>query len=345
VARFGSGRYGFVLDISGAKSAGYDRLYFDLNGNGDLTDDKPIAAASVNTPNAALSQSQFPRVDLKIDVDGKSADYAFLLGAICQKSPTDAYATVSLYSAAVREGTIAQGSKRTKLLLLDHNSNGRFDDTLSVHSAHAASEGDLLLVNPNPKNKLSADATMGSDRYFVSKTVCFGKDFYRMEISPSGEQLKLTPGKLSLGNVTNPSPAYRAVLFCEEYGVVMLGGVKDQKIPLPEGKWKVLNYTIDASGFAGGAGTAVAATFAEQASVVTVSKEETAKLEFGAPFHAVVTANRTNTGKVSLSLGIVGAAGERCTSFFVNGSRPPKPRFAIKDSTGKMVHQGSFEYG
>ena len=177
---------------------------------------------------------------------------------------------------------------------MDHNSNGRFDDTISLQSGGTAAEGDLLLVNPNPKNNLSADATMGGDRNFVSKTVCMGKSFYRMEIPPAGDSLKLTPTKLSLGSVTNPSPAYRAVLFCEDYGVLMLGGMKDQKIPLPAGTWQVINYTIDASGFAGGRGTAVAAKFGANPSTVTVTKGETAKLPFGAPFHAVVTGRRTS---------------------------------------------------
>ena len=41
----------------------------------------------------------------------------------------------------------------------------------------------------------------------------------------------------------------------------MMCGMKDQKIPLPAGTWQVVNYTIDASGFTGGRGTAVAAKF------------------------------------------------------------------------------------
>ena len=345
VAKLGSRQYCFALDTTKPQAAGYDRLYFDLNGNGDLTDDKPVSAAAVSCPSPGLAQSQFPRMDISLEVEGKSFEYAFLLSVICHKSPLDAYATVSLYSAAVREGCITQGTKRTKLLLLDHNSNGRFDDTISLQSGGAAAEGDLLLVNPNPKNSLSNDATMGGDRNFVSKTVCLGKNFYRMEIPPAGDSLKLTPTKLALGSVTNPSPAYRAVLFCEDYGVLMLSGMKDQKIPLPAGTWQVINYTIDASGFAGGRGTAVAAKFGASPSTVTVTKGETAKLPFGAPFHAVVAGRRTSDSKVSLSLMIVGAAGEQCTSFYINGSRPPRPRFMIKDKDGKSVHQGSFEYG
>jgi hypothetical protein len=345
VAGLGSHRHCFALDRAETKNASYDRLYFDANGNGDLTDDKPVAAIAVNSLNPLMTQSKFPRMDVSIDVDGKSFEYAFLLSAICSKAPPSPYTTVSLYSAAVREGYLTQGTKRTKLLLLDRNSNGRFDDTFSVRSALSVAEGDLLLINPNLKNKLSADATLGSERNFVSKTVCLGREFYQMEIRPSGDSLKLTPTKPSLGSVTNPSPAYRSVVFNEDYGVLMLGGMKDQKVPLPEGEWKVLNYTIDASGFAGGAGTAVAASFGEHASTVTVSKKEVAKLPFGPPFHAVVTARRTDPQKVSLSLAIAGVAGEQCTSFFVKGTRPPRPRFVIEDKDGKAVHQGSFEYG
>lgn len=343
VAKLGSRSYCFAMDTTDAKDTGYTRLYFDLNGNGDLTDDKPIAAATTNTPGPGITQAQFPRVDISLDIDGRSLDYSFLMSAICHRSAAEAYASVSLYSAAVQEGWITQGTKRTRLLLLDHNSNGRFDDTMSVNSARRVAEGDLLLINPNPKNKLSNDATMGRDRNFVAKLICLGKGFYRLEIAPGGDTVKLSPTKLALGSVANASPAYRAVLFCEDYGVVMLSGTKDQKIPLPEGTWKILNYTIDASG--GGSGTAVAATFAENSATVTVRENKTAEMPFGAPFRAVVSARRIKPGKVSLSLAIVGAAGEQCTSFYVNGSRPPQPRFIIKDSEAKTVAQGAFEYG
>ena len=120
----------------------------------------------------------------------------------------------------------------------------------------------------------------------------------------------------------------------------MIGGSKDQKIPLPEGTWKVLSYTIEA-------GTprndAWRPSSDGDSPPTTVTKGETAKLPFGAPLRAVVTAAAANGNKVSLSLAIVGVGGERCTSLIVNGTRPPKPQFVIKDKDGKTVHQGSFE--
>ena len=34
-----------------------------------------------------MSQSQFPRVDITLDADGKSIDYSFLPSVICRSRP------------------------------------------------------------------------------------------------------------------------------------------------------------------------------------------------------------------------------------------------------------------
>jgi hypothetical protein len=347
VAGLGGYEYAFALDSDGKQAAAYNKLYFDANHNGDLTDDKPIAAAETNAPpGGGMMQSQFPRVDVSLG-DSSSPDYSFLLGTLCRSALGEAYASVSIYSAAIREGYITQGRRKTHLVLVDHNSNGRFNDPISLRSNMGRlrpESGDLLLINPDTRDTLAGDATAGRDRCFVSKTVCIGKDFYQLEVSPSGDTLKLTPTELALGYVNNPSPAYRAMVYSDTYGAMMIGGMKDQKIPLPEGEWRVASYTIDATGFAGRARTAVSASFRGESPATSVQKGQTAKLAFGAPFRGLVSGNRTNNG-VSLSLSIVGAAGEYCTSFYVNGSRPPAPLFVIKDRSGKTVHQGRFEWG
>ncbi len=42
VAKLGSKQYAFVLDKNDENTPGYDRLYFDISGNGDLTGIKPL---------------------------------------------------------------------------------------------------------------------------------------------------------------------------------------------------------------------------------------------------------------------------------------------------------------
>lgn len=350
--RLGTQEFALVLDAVGRKATGYNLLYFDFNANGDLTDDEPIEARDVSATRL-ISQSQFPRVDLTVNVDGIESEYSFIVTACFDNSPKPlgsekATISASLYSALVREGHIADGRKRHRLVLIDRNCNGRFDDRVTLQRMGgriSQEEGDLLLIDPNPKDLLSGDATMGEDRHYVSRTVCIGERFYRLEVPPTGSELKLEPTELALGHVTNSSPAYRAVVYSDDYGVLMIGGMRGSKVPLPEGTWKVATYTIDATAMTGGRRTAVTATFENEAEGVTVSKDETVELPFGQPFRAQVYAHRASGNKIYLSLSIVGVGGERCTSFYVNGRRPPEPRFIISSPDGQVVHRGSFEYG
>ena len=151
VVKLGDRQFGFALDAMAPKAAGYDKLYFDANGNGDLTDDPPEKATEVTQPGPKMSQSQFPRVNVTLDVGGEPVEYAFLLSVLCNEAGDNSYATVSLYSAVAREGYMMQGKRRLKVLLVDRNSNGRFDDVVSVQPGGNVAEGDLLLINPNPK--------------------------------------------------------------------------------------------------------------------------------------------------------------------------------------------------
>lgn len=348
VVRLGSEEFAFALDAVGKRVAGYNRLYVDFNRNGDLTDDKPIDAIDVSgTPAGGVVQSSFPPVALELTIDGASVEYSVLVSALCGQQPVP-FASASVYAGVVLEGHIQQEGSKIRLVLVDHNSNGRFDDRVAIRlvgSRVVPTEGDLLLINPNPKNVLSADATMGKDRHYVSKTVCIGSYFYEMDVSPAGDQVTLTPREMAVGYVTNPSPGYRAVAYSDDFGVIMLGGSKDTKIPLPPGQWRVANYSIDASAFTGGGRTAVTATCGESYPPVTVVKDEIVEMPFGAPFRARIAAGRVDGGRVSLSLYITGAVDENVTSLFVNGRRPPEPRFVITDSDGNVVHQGAFEYG
>jgi len=348
VAHFGSMHCAFALDVAGKKSKGYDRLYFDANGNGDLTDDEPIDTKDVEAAGEGKNKNVrcgFRGIKVPLENGSVQVEHPLRMEVRFRQMGALTYTTVQLFSAAVREGQIDFGGRKIRLLLVDHNSNGRFDDRVAVHKRGSRlflSVGDVFLVNPSARKARSAAA---SDYFFVNRSVCIGGHFYKMETTPAGDRLTLEPIELAMGRVSNPSPAYRAVVYNDEYGALMIGGVKDQEIVLPEGEWRLANYTIHAVAMVGGRRTMVAAEFSGDAKAVSVEKDATVELPFGAPFHAVVTAKPTNDGKVALSLSIFGKGGERCTNCLVKGRRPPNPTFKVLDKEGKTVYAGKFEYG
>ena len=111
--------------------ASYDRLYFDKNHNGDLTDDKPIDAEggdAIGHRYRAVDVSPRRRHGR---VGRHALDYAFLLSSlrlIALRRRTSSTCPPRSMPAAYREGEVTLDGKKHHVVLLDFNSNGRFDD-------------------------------------------------------------------------------------------------------------------------------------------------------------------------------------------------------------------------
>ncbi len=235
----------------------YTRLFFDANGNGDLTDDKVIEGQ----PPAWIGFSsdsayrQFPRVDVTVHAEGTKGDYAFTLSARSHAMPGGmSYVYASLNAAAYREGEITLEGKKHRVVLIDFNSNGRFDDESRIREGRTDQEGvvypehgDILMLDPDaslPVFYNPYEVTSSGNRYHVSKLVNVEGRYYELKVSPAGDKLTLTPAAASLGYVTNPNEGFTAVLYGDK-GFVKISGGKDKPVPLPEGDWRLLSYAID----------------------------------------------------------------------------------------------------
>ncbi|MGO8745178.1 MAG: hypothetical protein ACLQNE_04235 [Thermoguttaceae bacterium] len=383
------------------KAYSYNRLYFDFNQNGDLTDDKVVelrADSNRISPAMAGGMSyasfEFPRIDVTIDVDGTKLAHSFYLEGHVYSSPTFGNVQVSVSSAVCREGDITLEGKRHHLVLLDYNSNGRFDDETKIsQNIHLATGqvypeyGDMLLIDP-PKVGATAfdspyDPTTGDYRYYVSKMIPIDGRWYDLSISSNGEKLTLTASTVPLGSVTNGNEAFHALIYGDK-GFLKIQGTKGTPIPVPEGEWKLFSYTITHANspepakpaakaaekknalldllakqltgtitggepFVSGP-SLVSATATDKCKAVTVRKDETVEFPFGPPYTPTVKAMNYGVPlgqreQVSLEMQLVGVSGEGCTNMLVKGGRPGKPDFTITDPDGKVVQQGSFEYG
>jgi hypothetical protein len=393
----------------------YNRLYFDFNHNGDLTDDKVVEVSPGREGYPpSYRRFEFPRTDVTIDVDGTKLDYSFNLEGYAYSWSGYGQVSIRVSSAICREGDVTLEGKRHHLVLLDYNSNGRFNDQIKIsENIHMAAgqlypeQGDVLLIDPKTGStpyESPYDPTASDYRYDVSKMVPIDGRWYDLKISPAGDKLTLTPSAVPVGSVTNRNEAYRAQIYGDK-GFLKIRGTKGAPIAVPEGRWKLLSYTITCANrpepakpavkaeekkaekkpadkaamakkssllgvlakqfietIAGGGEAFVAepsfvagpslvsATATEKYKAVTVRKGETVELPFGPPYTPTVTAESYGPPNVKaeqfeLEMGLVGVGGEACTNMMVKGGRPGKPEFTITDPKGKVVQQGSFEYG
>lgn len=393
VAELGSQYFGFVLDTSKKedakddqeKATAYDRLYFDLNHNGDLTDDQVIEVEGAPQRSSSYARCSFPAVDLAIEANGKKIEYAFRMSVYSRASSRYSYANVSLSAAAYREGEMEINGNTYRVVLVDFNSNGRFDDRSEVHEPAGSSSdapvytrnGDMLyLIDPEaerPQGRVSAHSPSSNPcLHYVSKLVNLDGSFFNLEITPSGDELTLEPSSLAVGYVSNPSDGYQVIVYGEQ-GFLNITGDESGKARLPVGSWKLASYTIEKAeteeseeaengslldsfkrALFGDARSMpqrrryswVSARGNQNYQAVVVKERETVELPFGEPYRPMVSvAGRRGQREVSLSLALVGQGGERCSGMYVDGNRPGKPRFTITTADGEVVDSGNFEYG
>ncbi len=236
----------------------YNRLYFDRNRNGDLTDDPPVDGK----PSGAFGLSSnyavtvFPVVELKLQAQGTTYDYAFFVRSMSYAARDYRYVQVSLEPAVYRHGTITLDGQSHEVFLTDFNANGRFDDAPQMARVQLSepsdgrvflTQGDILMFG-SPTLSLGGmvspyDVTTVEGRHPLSKLLCLKGRFYEVQVPPSGEQLTLTPTRLPMGSLRSPHRRFQALLYGELGFVKVVGS--DQEIPIPAGQWRIASYTLD----------------------------------------------------------------------------------------------------
>jgi len=301
----------------------------------------------------------FPRIDLKLPVDGKMEEYGFVISGIRQKLSRVAFQSDALLRAAVyHRGEVAIDGKRTPVFLCDANSNGRFDDRLSVVEGwddalnlvdpiaaavggFMRTEGDALFIGA--RHALGSRDALGK-KHTVAELVHLDDRFFRLAVSPSGDRLSLTPLTQPIGYVSNPAPRFTALVY-GDLGAVEITGQSATPYPLPAGKWTLAECTIDETP-SDGKRNRVTARGAPKNPKIEVRAGETVPLPFGPPYRPLVIVDLLpSSDEATLILEITGRGGEVVTRMEVNGRNPPRPLLTIKEKEGSVVTRGLFRYG
>jgi hypothetical protein len=381
VVTFGSQQYAFILVREGQARDAYRRLHFDLNRNGDLTDDVAVEAVRPTSrpgTNAPPSYSRFPRIELTIDTDGLKSGYAFSLQVVYTRPRTGKDRVDALFrAAAYRQGTVKLDGEPARVVVLDYNSNGRFDDLFVSASrliVYSAAErctfpklGDKLLVDPAGETSASAyeRAYAGVP---LSRLVALRGQFYDLTISGAGDRLTLTPSRVPVGYVSSVAQEFRAFVYSDDR-CLKITSTDGRPAALPAGHWKLASCIIspailsESSKITNGAEQSIATAHVPfglagrslvwaQATVdspaIEVLEGRTVEFPFGPPYVASVHVSGVygnGEPKASLRMSLIGTGNEACNRIVVSGKRMTDPSITISTKVGDCIEKGKLTPG
>ena len=356
-----------IFDRGKATDSFYNRLHFDANGNKDLTDDPVLKGEGEG--NQDYDRVQFGPIETAIEVQGKSLPYSFITGANCwnkaqlktaKLTPQNArqFLQIWLNGRCLYQGEFALDSGRYRVVLIDGNCNGRFDDKLSSEVTGPQGEiypsGDRLYLRPVGEQFRYDDAFILGDLLLIN-----GKLFDVRVSIPEGK-MTLTPDTEKVARIKLAMDAERITLDTKAGKRSVMMFRPGKQVELPEAEYRVFSYAVlrkdekgsqwlvsgQASGGSPFAPAGAALTFGEPYTVwADVPEWSVQNFSHGAP-------------EVQLLLNIQGVGKERVTNLErisgeassiplaqSNVNRPKEATYRIATSEGEVVAQGNFQYG
>ncbi len=360
----------FVLDCQNASDVFYNRIYFDANGNRDLTDDPVIDGTLQISRSKKYCSVKLPIVDTTIEVDGKPLPFSFRpvlytssLKQLNKKGFTEEsvnrYIRFSLIVNCYYSGKFQMDGRNYRVILNDKNCNGRFDDKFTVRRFDRSPRrfpirvwGDLFYITSGEKidsfaEQISGDWLLVNDRLF------------EVSINTPENKLTLTPIDKNLATLKLPMKMER-ISLCTEDGKHYLNIYQSVKeIRIPRGKYRLLSYEVFRKEKKGDLWR-LYATATIESPFVTVDGGNESLLEFGEPYTPIVDIREGLSTLVSLTFRVEGKGKELLTDLsHISGNkthirlskkkrfghRPKEPTYKIVNANGKVVEKGSFEYG
>ena len=358
----GKDQYTLILDESNGTGAGYDVLYVDSNNNEDLTDDSVIPLRIPNNN----GMKQFGPIEVMIKYDDIMEPYYFYLDYQRMDTPVLHENSKFLENMYLRlipggyfTGTANIGNSKYMISVVDFNGNGIFNEPFNVKPEVKAPDGRLYAVGDQVLFTVDANrAKMSFYFYPYSNYINLDGKWYSVDVSSDGRKMEINKADIDLGTIRVPYQL-NSLQLVSENGVITVNGrnILDPKgkityeYEVPTGTYKLFAYTMRMrkSGeewFCNASGT-------ESVEQFQVKKGEVFDLKLGYPFIMNVSClplsgqqkNIEAGDTVLLSLTFSGQAGEVFTNITKSGKQLPRPTFKAVDESGKVVSEGSFEYG
>ncbi len=372
-----------ILDRQSADDFFFNRLYFDANGNNDLTDD-PVIDRRSGGEDAEFCDSSFPSVDTTIELEGKSLPYSFwpyvsytYFGdygrpdKALTKEQIDENMTFVFRSNCFYSGGFELDGGSYGVVLGDSNVNGRFNDCFpaqgsSVEQLVAACSRSPLFSGSDHFYLATGTQLEARDVQVLGSLLFVNGRLYDLNISTAQGKMTLTPVTEGLTPLKLAMATEGMTLYTEDGTQCVMMYRPGTGVMIPEGKYRLLGYTVLQKDGQGDEWFLATAATTDTPSV-TVDGTTGPTLRFGEPYVPVIEVpeaarQSVREGATQVRIGFIveGAGKERLADLSrVSGNRtrielsasngfrnrPKEPTYKIVQPDGQIVAQGSFEYG
>ncbi len=359
-----------VFDRQKANDSFYNRFYFDSNHNRDLTDDPFVDGLIEFRNDNRFCIVNFPAVDTRIEVDGKSLPFSFrptaqayMLEQLAKQGYTEETIdrTINLFlrSNCSYTGEFQLKGQKYRVVLGDSNCSGRFDEKFA--RMEIKFEGRIRIYAQGDSFILTtSDKIDYYDSQVCSDLLQLNDQLYEVRINTSEGKMNLIPVTKDLVPLQLAMKPERIQLYTEEGKNCLMMFQPSEKIMVPAGKYRLYDYQVFKKDDQGDLWRLRAAATTESP-YVTVDGSSDSLVEFGEPFVPIVdVVTRGGASRAYLSFNVEGKGREFLTdlSHIAGtltaiplseeedlGHRPKEPTYKIVKADGEVVTQGSFEYG
>lgn len=293
-------------------------LYFDTNGNGRLDDDAKIEGMQINQ-----YEVEFYKVPVLFDSPDGPVTYHMNVQFYSYNEPSTYVYTMT---GCWYEGTVEIDGNKQRIVLVDSNVNGSFDDKSEDF------DSDQITIGPEG-NQFTA---------YVGNYLEYKDKLYHLNIARDGAFVELTPA---------PDVAYGTVVLPKALTTITVGGtngqytrqVTDGQIRLPEGSYRVRNWAVNRTDDKG-VEWSLQGSYPNPNEPFTVKEDAAASLfKIGEPVFSRIQVYQRD-GSLSLNQSLQGQMGERVTLQKAN-RQAPAPKINIRNKTGQYDRTFSLEYG
>lgn len=361
-----------VADMEHKSDRFYSVLYFDVNHNGDLTDDGALEPTEIFiADDNQYRYVNFPALDLETVHGNTKLPYRMTINMYAQEPDDEAKdggpeswwpnLWVRCRLLCIYQGTLQLDDNQYTIVLIDKDINGRFDDraTLSEHS-------DTVLYPVGDALTLWQQGNASYyDELILARYLWIGDALYQLAVDTPNKRMTLTPVTENLGPLALPEGVERLLIMTEETETTVAAFRPGASVQVPSGKYRLLSYQFyrnDPQGDRWG----LNARGTTKMPWVEVTAGKQARMAFGEPFIPMVQITpwslenfrAKQTEDVVIEFEVRGQAGEQVTNLAHligdrtkialsrrDRSRPKEPTYKIIKPDGEIVVSGSFEYG